>query len=316
MRPALLPALVFGVGAGPALAVTGPGGQACRIQIVAELPFTLVKGQPRIEAEVNGRKGWFLLRTSASGGFLYTHVAREMKIARDDTGASTSDDRPVSRIKLKSIKIGAINQSDAPFLTALDNPAEEGELGMIGRDLPGAGDMEIDWPARKVRYLKLTGCKDDASPVYWSKDYSIAEILPLDDGVIAGPVYVRAEIGGRKARAGFSTSQEYSFVPKAYALAAGVDRASFDTPPLFTDDKQLRWLVVAPAISIGEETVKAVHLMSGPNDKGRMDQPYLILGQDFFQSHRVVFAYSQNKVYFTYLGGAPFRTTAPENAKP
>jgi hypothetical protein len=39
------------------------------------------------------------------------------------------------------------------------------------------------------------------------------------------------------------------------------------------------------------------------------DQPEMILGADFLQSHRVLFANSQRRLYFSYTGGPIFLAT-------
>ena len=37
------------------------------------------------------------------------------------------------------------------------------------------------------------------------------------------------------------------------------------------------------------------------------DQPEMLLGADFLRSHRVLFAASQRRFYFSYIGGAVFQ---------
>ena len=38
----------------------------------------------------------------------------------------------------------------------------------------------------------------------------------------------------------------------------------------------------------------------------KSDIPDMLLGADFFRTHRVLIAYSQRKVYFAYAGGTVF----------
>lgn len=42
------------------------------------------------------------------------------------------------------------------------------------------------------------------------------------------------------------------------------------------------------------------------------DQPEMILGADFIRSHRLLFATSQRRLYFSYLGGEVFTAPAPK----
>jgi hypothetical protein len=57
---------------------------------------------------------------------------------------------------------------------------------------------------------------------------------------------------------------------------------------------------------LGDEEMRNVRLRFGDFS---MDGGDMLLGADFFLSHRVYVANSQDKLYFTYNGGPPFDLT-------
>lgn len=56
------------------------------------------------------------------------------------------------------------------------------------------------------------------------------------------------------------------------------------------------------------------HLRSTERDIA--GQPRMILGADFVRSHHLLFATSQRRLYFSYLGGAVFRAPAAASGVP
>jgi tetratricopeptide (TPR) repeat protein len=80
------------------------------------------------------------------------------------------------------------------------------------------------------------------------------------------------------------------------------------------------WVAPIDTFELGGEKVKNTHLLFAdfqPRDtNGDRDNdfPDLTLGDDFFLSHRIFVAYSQNKLYFTYNGGPLFNLNLPQFA--
>lgn len=79
------------------------------------------------------------------------------------------------------------------------------------------------------------------------------------------------------------------------------------------------WIGKFDTFAIGNETVRNPtihfsdmwrHVTSTPTGtrlaQPRAGLPQMFLGVDFLRAHRVLIAYSQQKVYFTYVGGTVF----------
>jgi len=70
------------------------------------------------------------------------------------------------------------------------------------------------------------------------------------------------------------------------------------------------WIATFPVLKIGEEEVRNARLHVG--DIGPLTD--MLLGADFFLSHRIYVASSQTQVYFTYNGGPVFKLEPPHAA--
>jgi hypothetical protein len=66
------------------------------------------------------------------------------------------------------------------------------------------------------------------------------------------------------------------------------------------------WIATFPSLKIGDEEIRNARLRFA--DLGEID---MLLGADFFLSHRIYVASSKGKLYFTYNGGPVFNLASP-----
>jgi tetratricopeptide (TPR) repeat protein len=77
------------------------------------------------------------------------------------------------------------------------------------------------------------------------------------------------------------------------------------------------WIAPVDTFQVGGEKVTHAHLLvadfepKNPDGSESRQVPDMLLGDDFFLSHRIYVAYSQNKLYFTYNGGPLFNLDVP-----
>lgn len=72
------------------------------------------------------------------------------------------------------------------------------------------------------------------------------------------------------------------------------------------------WSAPVAKFEIGGETIEHTRMLIGDVDLPDVD---MLLGSDFFLSHHVYVAYSQDKLYFTYNGGVVFDLNARRPAR-
>ena len=99
---------------------------------------------------------------------------------------------------------------------------------------------------------------------------------------------------------------------------------TIEIPGGFSKRPMKSWVGRFDSFSLGGETVKGGVRMQVADlfvDDSRKitgsilpmrptDTPEVLLGADFFRSHRVLIANSQGRVYFSPIGGSPFLTRA------
>ena len=115
-----------------------------------------------------------------------------------------------------------------------------------------------------------------------------------------------AYLNGAKVRVTFDTGAGSSIVGLRAAAKAGI---KLDGPGVESAGNGSgigrheiqTWVANVPVLKIGGEEVHNARLRFG--DLGDLD---MLLGADFFLSHRIFVASSQGRVYFTYNGGPVF----------
>jgi hypothetical protein len=116
-------------------------------------------------------------------------------------------------------------------------------------------------------------------------------------------------INGKPVDAVIDTGVPFSILKLRAARRIGIDVDSPDVKRagsmggVGTESVRL-WKARVKSFAIGGETIFDAEL--GINDSRISSSSELLLGRDFLRTHRVLFAMSQKKLYFAYLGGQPF----------
>jgi hypothetical protein len=180
----------------------------------------------------------------------------------------------------------------------------------------------LDLPDGKLRFFKPQGCTGD-QVVYWNKAYSVVPNispnpdlnLSVDLKLNGSPVHAIIDSGFTASFITTLTANRYadhSIPPEKAENVQGIGR-----------DLLPSQIEVVPSFSFGDETVKNARLrvadlfehdrdvFVGSRISARtMDPRQMILGVDFFRSHRVYISNSQRKIYASYMGGPVFDTRA------
>jgi tetratricopeptide (TPR) repeat protein len=123
-------------------------------------------------------------------------------------------------------------------------------------------------------------------------------------------------VNGKRIRVIFDTGMFSSMLSLHAAAQAGVKPDNPDVKPAgyvfgFGQERWQSWIAPFASFKIGHEEINNTHLRIG--DVG-VDTD-MLLGFDFFLSHRVYVATSQGKLYFSYNGGPVFDlTTTPDTS--
>jgi tetratricopeptide (TPR) repeat protein len=181
-------------------------------------------------------------------------------------------------------------------------------VGVLGQNVLSFADVEYDLGGGAVRMMRAENCKD-AARIYWLKPgekFSSMAIQPITkfESHVIGTAY----LNGKKIRVGFDTGAPVSILTVHAAERAGVKTTSpgVVSGGAYAGKQNVvsTWIAPFDSFKIGEEEIRNVKLRIDDVDlPGAAD---MLLGADFFLSHRIYVAYGANKVLFTYRGGPVF----------
>jgi predicted aspartyl protease/tetratricopeptide (TPR) repeat protein len=296
---------------------------ACNIAQVGQLAVTMHGTMPIVHALINGRDAAFMADSGAYYNMLTPAAAAEyglpQQMARigywvSGVGGSTAP--MVATVKEFTIMGGKF--PNVPFLVAGNDlgPA----VGVIGQNLFHVFDVEYDLANGAIRIMRPgTECKS-IGLAYWAQSAPASQIdITLSDPEnphTIGDAY----LNGTKIKVMFDTGAGASLLSLEAARKAGITPTSPGVVPLgaasgIGQHYVQTWVAPFQSFKIGDEEIRDIKLRIG-NLSGFSNGTEMLLGADFFLSHRVYVANSRSKLYFTYNGGPVFNLGGgPQDAK-
>jgi tetratricopeptide (TPR) repeat protein/predicted aspartyl protease len=319
MRWGLLLAAVCGLAAAP------PARAACKLQQLVELPVTMVGTRPTITVKINGKDGQFLV----DSGAFYSMITPEAA-TRFDLKSIFEPRLHVTGIggeaQVKSTNVTEFTLAGVPFrrldFLVIDG-AGPGVAGVLGENFLGAVDVEYDLANGLVRLFKPEGCGGDML-AYWSGGAANAMTLLADSSLTNRQIRAFGALNGQRLLLTFDTGASRSVLTLRAAAHAGVTPttpgAVYGGQNSGIGTKRVdTWIAPFDSFKLGGEEVQHTRLRIGAIDLIDSD---MLLGADFFLSHRIYVANSQRRIYFTYNGGPVFQLAptpgvqAPASDKP
>jgi len=221
-------------------------------------------------------------------------------------------------VTVNTLRVGNIEQHGNDLIATGRSVGDS--QGALGVRFLTQWDVEFDFPHGKVRFFKPGDCQGD-QVVYWGAAYAVAP-LQRTPGY---QLLVTVKVNGRPVTAQLDTGAESSVLTPGGASRAGV---SMHAPGVIKvgkmngtgHEKITTYENVFDSFSFGDETIKHARLTIADMfhfdtvvDTARsmipekeLDLPDMLLGADFFKSHRVYVSLQQRKVYASYVGGPVF----------
>jgi tetratricopeptide (TPR) repeat protein len=281
----------------------------CRLDGFAAIPVTMRGMRPTVHATLNGQDAVFLVDTGAFASVLTPAAARRHRVrafsraSEDVEGIGGAAPAQIARVE--NVQLGGAAFHDAAFLVA-EGIGRDVD-GVIGRDILGQADAEYDFANGVMRLIRPKGCNGSDVLSYWTDRPTVLEALPSFAAVAALDAW--GEINGQKVRVGFDSGSPYSDMTLKAAARAGVTPSSPDVSPTrptvgISGRPAATWSAPFDRISLGTEAVLHTRLRIAQTDLAGDD---LLLGADFFLSHRIYISRRQRRIYVTYNGGPVFR---------
>lgn len=281
-----------------ALAFANPVGAACVVHYFATMPVSLAADGVTTSAVINGHAMDVVVNSGAFYSFM----------SRDAANAINVDMKPISpsfgfyRVRdggkdsvdaklgyLDELKFGKGSIANAHFIVIGGRGAPQ--TATLGQNILAIRDAEFDLQGGLVRLATPEGCtgKDMA---YWAQPVRVMSV-PMEppEGELGRQNVGRVSVNGVPLRAVFSTgSARTAISSRALAkLGRAKDADSLDSIKLAT-------------LGIGGEERRDVEVEVVHGDMIR--EVDVIVGLDFFLTHRVYVSNGRKTIYFSANDGA------------
>ena len=293
----------------------GVARAACIVKRFAELPVTMASGyRPMVAAKINGVEAPFIADSGAFYSLISPGIAKAaaLRLTPAPPGLrlkGIGGDTSASVATVDQLTLGEISLSKIQFLVG---GTDTGTAGLLGQNLFGIGDVEYDFPHGMIRLYRSSNCGETVL-AYWlqsGQPYSTLKILPLSEAGFhtVGTVY----LNGQSLRATFDTGAGRTELTRRAAERVGVrpgDPGVVESGSAIGLGRKIArgWLAPFNSIKIGDEELRNVKLRIADVELADSD---MLIGADFFISHRLYVDNSNHRMFFTYTGGNVFDSSA------
>ncbi len=207
---------------------------------------------------------------------------------------------------VRHLTLGTIPLSQVDFLVG-GSETEAGAAGTLGQNVFRIADVEYDLANGVIRLMRAKDC-GQLPLAYWRPTGPFSEMEIIYPRATAKYTTGEVYLNGTKLRIMFQTGAPVSTIARTAAERAGIDlHGEGVTAGGYVRDSGGRllktWIAPVASFKIGNEDIRQTRLRVADETWGWMD---MVIGTDFFLSHRVYIASDRRKVYFTYNGGPVF----------
>ncbi len=292
-----------------ALITSSSANAACKIGELVEFKVTMEGTQPRTDIGINGHSLPFIVDSGAFYSAMSLGTAQQLGLPLTFTPLKMlgigGESGTVFVAHAKSVVLAGHSLHDLEFLVG---GSDTGSGGLLGQNILGIGDVEYDLGHGAIRLMRPEGCSASVNYAYWAGENPFSE-LDIEPRNLRHPhTTATILVNGVKMRAVFDTGSGSSILSLNAAKRIGLTPSSQNV----TSTGLIRglgrsmvasWLAPVDSVTLGSEEVRNIKLHIGSLSNLDAD---MLIGSDFFLSHRVYVANASRKMYFTYDGGPVF----------
>lgn len=294
----------------------------CKIVQFGELPVTMVVGRALVNATINGSDAKFIVDSGAFFSSLTNESAQRFKLRLEPLpfgltisgigGRTDAQWTHAANFTLTGLMGPPIKNVD--FVVLGNRFAGEAD-GLIGENILGFVDTEYDLGENVIRLMRAKNC-DKTTLAYWHGQSDFAEMEIAHRTAKEPHIIGHATLNGISIRVLFDSGAPQSTLTLRAAARAGVTPSSVGVIAGGVgrgvgSKTHETWVGKFTNLNLGGEEIRNIGLLFGINEIS--DGADMLLGLDFFKSHRIYVAKAQSKVYFTYSGGKVFDlSTTPD----
>ena len=296
----------------PLVAYTSAHAEQCKLGKLGELPVTMRGNRPLVHAGINGQDALFLADSGAFYSTLTKAAAEAYKLPLQnapvyfaESGVGGEAHTLITRVR--TFTIFGLPIPNVDFFV-VDQSLDLGVVGLIGQNVFRLGDVEYDLAHHVIRIMRAEGCKNTPLAYWAAADSTPFSVIDIDTPTQSAPHTTGvAYVNGSQIRVLFDTGAARSVLALDAARRVGVTPTTAGVVAAgdwrgIGPGSGTTWIAPFASFKIGDEEIRNTHLRIG----GEQLKVDMLLGADFFLSHRVYVAVGQRKLYFTYNGGAVF----------
>jgi tetratricopeptide (TPR) repeat protein len=308
---------------------TAAAAAQCQLQQIGALPVDMQGSAPFVWTKINGVKARFELDSGSFYSTMWRDAAVQFQLPITPLRggnfqiSGTGGRERAEVATAESFEFLGVPLSKVQFLV-IDQGLGIGSVGLIGQNLLRISDVEYDLANGIVRFFKPVGC--ERQPLaYWAVNTPYSAVELQSTYAAQWHLSATATINGHRITVWFDTGAPRSVLSLQAAERAGITPNSPGVTYLglvggIGPASNRTWSAPVDTFQLGGEKVQHAHLLIAnlepQHEVGDLSygMPDMLLGDDFFLSHRVYVAYSQKKLYFTYNGGPLFNLNIPQVA--
>jgi len=311
---------------GAAVLLSRPAvGENCTLRQLAVFPITMSDMRPLMTAKVNDTDVRFMLDSGAFYSMLSPASAAELHLKTRSapygfhvTGVGGGR-AEASIANVAVFTLAGAQFHDVEFLVG-GSAVGSDNVGVLGQNVLHIGDVEYDLGQGEVRLFQTKGCQGPLA--YWTGDagtpfsaIDISGTTPLEPHTLA-----TAYVNGKEIRVMFDSGAGLSTLSLRAAARLGITPQSpgvVSAGESYGIGEKIIQSYIAPIASfkLGDEEIRNTRLRIADLELLQAD---MLLGPDFFLSHRIYVSNRQHKLYFSYNGGPVFNLSGtkkpPESA--
>jgi tetratricopeptide (TPR) repeat protein/predicted aspartyl protease len=287
---------------------------------IADLPVTMSGTTPVVKVLMDGAEARMVADSGAFFSVLTPAAATRLGIKTrpapgfEIRGAGGSESVAVGTVK--DFGFAGLKLGKADFLVTGRNMGAEVD-GFLGQNMLGGVEIEYDLANGMLRLFRAKDCPTQVL-AYWATNaapgvMSITPVTPAERHITG-----RGKVNGQSIKVMFDTGAGRSVLRRKTAERVGIRR---DGPGVvagglswgFGSRLYETWIAPVDSFEIADEKIQHTRLRIADIELGEAD---MLLGADFFLSHRVLISSTQHRLYFTYNGGPVFRLDRANESGP
>ncbi len=287
----------------------------CALGKLVEFPITMVDLVPQMTAKINGTDVRLLVDSGANFSNISPASAAELNLATRPAPMElvlrgVNGSLSVSIAMVKEFTLPGVTLHDIEF-TVAGSEIGRGSVGLLGQNVLHYADVEYDLGQGVIRLWKPTNCGSKVTLAYWVDKSSSYSEINIESRERTSTAIGRASINGKDVRVVFDSGAMLSTLTLKAAARLGIRP---DSPGVVPGGMagglgaKMTPSYIAPVESfkLGDEEIRHTQLRFTDLQLSDVD---MLIGADFFLSHRIYVANSRQKLYFTYNGGPVFNLT-------